>query len=165
MQPNSVFISHSSRDRGFAERLASDLKAKGMYVWYDDWELKVGDSFVEKISDGIKSKDHIIVVLSKESVKSPWVMKEINVGLIRELKEKRVVVLPVIIEDCDLPPLLADKIYADFRKDYRSGLSKLLGRFNSNMFVSGISVVQRKSLANNVHLENVITTNILRTKR
>jgi hypothetical protein len=44
----------------------------------------------------------------------------------RELDEKRVVVMPVLIENCDIPLFLRDKKYADFRSDFDTGLSDLL---------------------------------------
>jgi len=158
---SSVFISYSHKDRPFVERLATDLKAKGLHVWYDQWELKVGDSLVDKINLGIKFQDFLIVVLSKSSVKSEWVKKELNAGLIKELQERRVVVLPAVIEDCDIPPLLSDKVYADFRKSYSTELNKLLDAFPGYLFPSGVGISERKALSRNVYLRNVITTNVL----
>ena len=157
---NSVFISYSSKDRSFVERLATDLRSRGLYVWFDQWELKVGDSLIEKINAGIASHDYLVIVLSKKSVRSQWVMKELNAALMKELKERRVVVLPILIEDCDIPPLLSDKVYADFRGDYSLGLNRLLHRFPGRLFPSGISIQTSKSLSNNVSTANVSRTNI-----
>jgi hypothetical protein len=39
-----VFISHSSQDKSFAEKIALDLKRRGIGIWIDKWEIKVGDS-------------------------------------------------------------------------------------------------------------------------
>jgi len=44
----------------------------------------------------------------------------------RELEEKRVIVLPVIIEDCEIPLFLKDKLYADLRKDFDSGIKSIM---------------------------------------
>jgi hypothetical protein len=157
---NSIFISYSSKDRRFVERLATDLRNKGLYVWFDQWELKVGDSLVEKINAGLKSQDYLVVVLSKSSVSSQWVMQELIAGLIKELNEKRTIVLPVLIEDCDIPALLRDKIYADFRHDYHSGLNKLLGAFPGRLFSSGMDMRTRKKLSTNVSTDNISITNV-----
>lgn len=157
---NSVFISYSNKDRGFVERLAADLRNRGLYVWCDRWELKVGDSLIEKINAGITSQDYLIIVLSETSVRSQWVMRELNAALMRELKERRVVVLPILIEDCDIPPLLSDKVYADFRGDYSLGLNRLLGRFPGQLFPSGVNMRTSRSLSNNVSLANVSRANI-----
>ncbi len=157
----SVFISYSSKDRAFATRLASDLKTQGLRVWYDQWALKVGDSLIDKISFGISSNDYLVIVLSKSSVTSEWVRKELNTALVREFTEKRVVILPVLIEDCEIPPFLSDKIYADFRSDYASGLHKLLDTLPSHLFASGIDLTTQKSLARNIYRRNLLTTNVL----
>jgi predicted nucleotide-binding protein len=73
----TVFISYSSKDRDFAERLAADLRASGVGVWFDQWEIKVGDSITKKINDGIHDNDYLAVVLSPDSVASDWVRKEL----------------------------------------------------------------------------------------
>ncbi|MFC1937437.1 toll/interleukin-1 receptor domain-containing protein [Chloroflexota bacterium] len=158
---NGVFISYASADRSFASKLANDLKSKGLNVWFDQWELKVGDSLTHKIGSAIKTQDFLIVVLSKASVESEWVLKELSIGLMRELEERRVVVLPIVIEDCDIPPLLSDKVYADFRRNYASGLVKLFGRFPDRLFPSGISMKRRIHLSSNVRMDNVTTKNII----
>ena len=72
-------------------------------VWIDRWQLNVGDSILQRVQDAITESDALLVVLSQDSVKSEWCKKELNSGLIRELDEKRVVVLPVLIDDCDIP--------------------------------------------------------------
>src|SRR5262249_53617449 len=54
-------------------------------------------------------------IISKNSVESKWVKKELSLAMTKEVLNKKVVVLPVLIDDCDLPDNLSDKIYADFR--------------------------------------------------
>jgi hypothetical protein len=122
-----VFISYSHADAGFAESLAANIfkKAKTS-VWIDRWELNVGDSLIRRIEEAITEASAIVVVLSKASVESEWVRKELSAGLIRELEEKRVVVLPILLEDCAIPLFLRDKKYADFRKDFDTGLRQVL---------------------------------------
>jgi hypothetical protein len=124
--PPKVFISYSHVDREFVSRLADDLMRRRVLVWWDEWEIGVGDSLIEKIERGITSSSYLAVVLSPSSVSSPWVRQELNAALIRQLRERRVFVLPLLVEDCDIPALLQDKRYADFREDYTSGLVDLL---------------------------------------
>lgn len=117
-----IFISYSHQDKDFVDKLASQLVLRKQYIWLDRWELKVGDSIIGKIQSAIKTASALIVVLSKASVGSSWCEKELSAGLIRELEEKRVVVLPVLLEDCDIPMFLRDKKYADFRTSFDEGL-------------------------------------------
>ncbi len=59
-----VFVSHSSADGVIAERVAMGLRAMGYNSWYAEWELKAGDSIVERIQAALSASDVLIVVLS-----------------------------------------------------------------------------------------------------
>lgn len=128
MDKPSVFLSHSSKDKSFVSRLATDLKSRGVPVWFDQWELRIGDSLTEKIEQGISQSGWLAVVLSRNSASSDWVQKELRAAQARELRDKNVFVLPIIIDDCEIPLFLMDKLYADFRESYEHGLEVLLKR-------------------------------------
>lgn len=117
----AIFISYSHKDKQFVDKLAANLVKHKARVWVDRWELKVGDSIVQRVQNAIKEADALIVVLSKASVESGWCSKEITAGLVRELEEKRVVILPVLLADCEIPLFLRDKLYADFRANFEDG--------------------------------------------
>ncbi|MGA8598474.1 MAG: toll/interleukin-1 receptor domain-containing protein [Bryobacteraceae bacterium] len=121
-----VFVSYSHADAAFAGRLAEQLVKHKAQVWIDQWELSVGDSLIDKIQKAIEGSSALLVVLSKASVESEWCKKELSSGLIRELEEKRVVLLPILLEDCKIPLFLKDKVYADFRNNFDDGLRKVL---------------------------------------
>lgn len=121
-----VFISYSHENKGFVNRFAADLVKNRTWVWVDRWELKVGDSIIERVQSAIKEASALIIVLSKASVESQWCKKELSAGLVLELEKKRVVVLPALIEDCEIPLFLKDKMYADFRSSYDVGLQATL---------------------------------------
>jgi hypothetical protein len=110
----SVFLSHSSKDRFFARKLAETLKKYGVTVWIDEAELRVGDSLIDKISTAINQADFVAAVLSHNSVNSNWVQKELSLAMSKELAGRRIVVLPILIDRCELPSFLSDKLYADF---------------------------------------------------
>ena len=59
-----VFLSHTSTDKVFVRRLAGDLKAHNVGVWLDEWEMRVGDSIVERVQQGIDESVYLAVVLS-----------------------------------------------------------------------------------------------------
>ena len=95
----SVFLSHNSQDNEFANRLAGDLSRNGVRVWIDEAEMKVGDSLIKSIQSGIEDMDFLAVILTPESVASPWVEKELNVALTKEIIGKSVAVLPILLRD------------------------------------------------------------------
>lgn len=124
---NDMFISYSSKDKEFVERLAKSLNEKGVKVWWDKWEIKVGDSIIQKVSDGINQSAYLAAVLSPHSVKSDWVQRELGSALMIQLSAERGIrVLPLLISDCEIPILIREIKWADFRTDYENGLNELL---------------------------------------
>jgi hypothetical protein len=123
-----LFISYSSQDRQFVDRLVGDLRKNHVKVWIDTWEIKLGDSIIDKISQGIQENDYIAVVLSQSSIRSGWVKRELAASIIRELEEKRVIILPLLIQKCEVPPLISDKKRANFVTDYQEALQELISR-------------------------------------
>ena len=141
-----VFISYSSKDKSFVEKLSNKLVENRVGVWLDKWEMKPGDSLIDKIQNGLEDSSHLLVVLSKNYVESEWCRKEHNAGLIKEIDNKQVVVIPVLLEDCTIPMFLREKVYADFRGDFDTGFTELfrslsviandhMGRFYNNGLV------------------------------
>lgn len=136
----SVFLSHNHSDKPFVRRLAADLNHQGIRVWLDEAEIKVGESLIEKIRNGIDEVDFIAVVLSPNSVASPWVQREVDVAMNHEIAGRRVRVLPLMYRTCDLPGFLLGKRYADFTEDsrYPSALEDLVRSlgvvFNKNAY-------------------------------
>lgn len=122
----SIFISYSHKDKGFVEKLGKALVYNKHNIWIDEWELNVGDSIINRIQETISKSEGLLVVLSKNSVESEWCKKEITSGLLRELEEKQVVVMPLLLDDCEIPLFLRDKLYADFRENFTSGLRRTL---------------------------------------
>lgn len=83
-------------------------------MWLDEAEINIGDSLTDKIGTAIDNTDFFAVVLSHHSVDSPWVQTELRVGIAKELAQRRVAVLPLLLERIEMPPFLRDKQYADF---------------------------------------------------
>ncbi len=123
-----VFLSHTHADKAFARRLAEDLKAGGARVWIDEAEIRVGDSLIGKIREGIDSMNFLAVILSPESVGSEWVNREVDIAMNQEIEGRRVKVLPLLLRSCPLPGFLQGKKYADFThpESYQTSLAALL---------------------------------------
>jgi hypothetical protein len=121
-----VFISYSHSNKEFVDKLAIQLVRNNVNVWVDRWELALGDSIVDRVQEAIDGASALLVILSKSSVASPWCNKELSAGFLRELEERRVVVLPVMLEDCDVPVFARGKLFADFRKNFDDGLRVVL---------------------------------------
>ncbi len=128
---HSIFLSHTHDDKPFVRELQNQLNAHGVEeIWIDEAEIQVGDSLMKKIEEGMKTSKYVAVILSKNSVKAPWVQKELEIAMNTEITKGQVVVLPILYEECELPVFLSGKLYADFTNADRSeeSLRKLLNR-------------------------------------
>lgn len=121
-----IFISYNHSDKDTAEALARILVQAKQNVWIDQWELNAGDSLIEKIEEALGGADAILVLLSKNSTQSEWCKKELRSGLVRELEEKSVLVIPIVLDDCEIPLFLREKLWIDLRKDKDEQLGLLL---------------------------------------
>lgn len=126
MSIGKVFISHSSKDKAFVDRLVSDLASHSIPVWFDKLDLPVGASVPGSINEGIAQSRYFLIVLSPAAVESTWVREELNASLMKQVTLGGTFILPVLFQDCAVPPLLAHRRYADFRSDYTEGLQALL---------------------------------------
>jgi hypothetical protein len=120
-----IFISHSSRDKPTARRIAEDLSRLGHEPWLDEWEIRVGDCIPTGIELGVSEADYLVLVLSQHSTGSKWGDGEWKAKYWDEVSTGRVSVLPALIETCEIPTRLRSKRYADFRESYGVGLVAL----------------------------------------
>lgn len=117
----SIFLCHSSSDKPIVRQIAEELTNKGSRVWLDEAEILVGDSILAKIQDGISRSDYLGIVLSPRSVESIWVTREVEAALTIEIESGRVKVLPILIEQCKIPPFLKPKRYANLSDPTKFG--------------------------------------------
>lgn len=110
-----VFISYASEDRDEVVRpLANALKDLNLSVWYDEFELTIGDSLRRKIDMGLAKSRFGIVVLSKDFIRKGWTNYELD-GIITKAVSGEQIVLPIWHnitkkEVLDYSPSLADKL-------------------------------------------------------
>lgn len=124
-----VFLSHASEDKdrfvlGFARR----LRENGVDAWLDQWEIKPGDSLVDKIFEqGLKDAKAVIIVLSQVSVQKPWVREELNASVVNRIS-KGTKLIPVVIDNCEVPESLRSTVWqrVDDLDNYGEGLQRIL---------------------------------------
>jgi hypothetical protein len=110
-----VFISHASEDKDEIVRpLALALQNEGLSVWFDEFELKIGDSLRRKIDKGLANSRFGIVVLSKEFMRKGWTNYELD-GIITKANSGEQVLLPIWHniskkDVLEFSPSLADKL-------------------------------------------------------
>ncbi len=126
-----IFLSYASEDKASARIIADALKQRGVTTWFDESEILWGENFVKKIESAATSSDYILLLLSPAAVDSPWV-EEINFALSRELKERAIRLLPVLVADCEIPLVLRDRQWLDLRGNNREiGIRRLVDQLSA----------------------------------
>ena len=83
----SCFISYSTKNQEFAERLHADLQAKGVRCWFAPHDIQGGKKIHEQIDEAIRLHDKLLLILSEDSMKSEWVKTELAKARKREVKD------------------------------------------------------------------------------
>jgi hypothetical protein len=120
-----IFLSHRKPDTDLAKRLADQLIVAGHQVWFDEWEINIGDSIVERINDGLDTMNYLVLCYSTSDM-APWINREWMSTLARQLSGHPVKILPVLLSGGNAPAILADIRYADLVKDWDKGVEDLL---------------------------------------
>jgi hypothetical protein len=97
----SLFISYSTHDQSFAERLHADLQAKGVRCWFAPHDIQGGRKLHEQIDEAIRIYDKLLLILSDSSMSSEWVSTEISKARKRERREGKRMLFPISIVPFD----------------------------------------------------------------
>lgn len=127
-----AFLSHSSSDKLVAQELATDLRRLGIGVWIDSERIKYGQSIPRAIEDGLGHSDAVLVLVSEAFLRSRWCRAEYEPILSAEIDSGRILVIPVLLETCELPLMLRSKHYCDLRTD-ESNYSRSYERRDRNL--------------------------------
>ena len=85
-----VFLSHSTRDKEFVQRLATALEDADFKPWLCEVDIDRGQNFVTKINDGLGQSDLAILVWSPHAAESAWTEQEWTSALARQVEEHRI---------------------------------------------------------------------------
>jgi TIR domain/Domain of unknown function (DUF4062) len=130
-----VFLSYSQRDRKIVQAFSDGLRNEGIEIWFDQDRLALGSSIVSEISRGLDSADFLAFFISKDSTQSKWALEELNVMMARRLSGKGgAVILPILLEDVEVPAILKDVKYLDLRNgDVDRGVKELLSAISHHV--------------------------------
>jgi hypothetical protein len=148
-----VFISHSSADKLFVDRLVTDLAARVIPAWQDSLDMTVGDGVAGRIISAKVSlgRSTSLSFSPNHRLDREGVREDLNGALIQQVAHSGTFLLPVLLQDCDVPPLLKPRGYADFRSDYDCGLNELLEVWGKDreaaLVVNGKPLYPRPDLA------------------
>lgn len=113
MERRQVFISHAHKDNSICADLATDLGNRGFAVWIDLQNMQGGNQLDQTIQDQLKGREAFIVMLSRASVGSFWVQMETGAYLALMSSDLNRILIPVRIDDCEVPPPMRSMLYVD----------------------------------------------------
>ena len=125
--PKEAFLSHSKKDRAFADKLLKLLRFHRVRVWYSRRSLVPAQKWHSEIGRALARCDWFIVVLSRNSAESEWVERELVYAL--NHPQYRDHIVPVLKERCNYEKLswtLGGFQFVDFTKDFEGGCRDLL---------------------------------------
>jgi uncharacterized protein YjbI with pentapeptide repeats len=99
IQHYSCFISYSTKDQEFAERLHADLQDKGVRCWFAPHDLRIGKKSLDEIDAAIRLRDRVLLILSEHAINSDWVEDEVTAGFEEERKRGEEVLFPVRLDE------------------------------------------------------------------
>ena len=124
----TAFISYAREDEPAAERLRAELANRGVAVWKDNHALLPGESWEDVIAETIKSRDFVIVCLSRAATsKVGFFQVELKAALKWQQYRPttQVYLIPARLEECEVPPELASFQYVNLYDDWQAGVNRL----------------------------------------
>jgi hypothetical protein len=109
-----------------ARLLAMALVEHGENVWFDEWNLRPGDSLVGGIEDGLAKADVFVLIWSAAAAESNWVGTEMRAYLRRRVDDNSLRIVPVMVDDTPLPTLVAD--YLGFSARTKSAMGNIASK-------------------------------------
>ncbi|HLQ44017.1 MAG TPA: toll/interleukin-1 receptor domain-containing protein [Planctomycetaceae bacterium] len=102
-----VFLSHSSRDKDVIRELAERLKRDGLRVWFDQWEIKPGDSIPSKIEEGLEHSRVLVLCMSANALGSDWAPLEVGTFRFRDSLNQQRRFIPLRLDEALIKGSLA----------------------------------------------------------
>ena len=106
-----IFLSYAHVDARFGGFIENELKRRSYQVWKDSSELLPGADWPRVINDAMDQSTHFIILLSPRSIARPEVNRELGAAL-----QARKPIIPILLEDCDVPAPLQNINHIDWRK-------------------------------------------------
>lgn len=127
-----VFISHSYQDKDFVNKLQQRLIGDGVQAFTNEKDVLEGVNVIEKITSALTKTDFFIVVLSNNSVNSSWVNFELSATKLYEIQKEQNIIIPLVIDNCEIPFSLGQRLLLDFRYTFEDSYQKLLRALNTD---------------------------------
>lgn len=133
-----LFLSYSSQDNIIASFLFRELERQGISVWLDEKQIEVGEFILPSIQKGLTDARRFCILLSENSLQSSWVKRELAIADTLSISRGDDFVIPIRIDDCQIPEVIAMRSYIDFKKfkNIENALEKLINKVKPGGWIS-----------------------------
>ena len=122
----TIFLSYTRPDAQAVDRIARDLRSQGVEPWLDRQDIVAGDEWLPQIETAISRAEFMLVFISQASLQSRWVKREYEAAFESQAKARGTRLIPVLLEQVQLPPFLSKIQHVDFSQSYFEGMQQLL---------------------------------------
>jgi len=112
-----LFLSHSAKDKDVVRPVAERLRADGLHVWFDEWEIKPGDSIPAKVEEGLERSRVLVLCMSANAFGSDWAHLEAGTFRFRDPLNKGRRFIPLRLDKTPIKGSLAQFRYITWRPD------------------------------------------------
>lgn len=124
-----AFLAHATEDKPLARQIAKALYDQGIQTFFDEWEIRAGDSIRQKLEEGLAACTHFLVLLTPVSIDKPWVNREMDAGFVGMVGGRnRFIGLRAGVEPAALSPFLQTLLLLSVQNaTFDSDLERLVG--------------------------------------
>ena len=159
----SIFLAYNTPYFNIASDLKLLLESKGHYVWMDEGNILIGDDIPETIETEIKKADIFIPLLSNYFENSKYTMRELELAKERENIEKRVFILPLVVEEYFYPSIILEKRFLPYYDDAskKKSFAELENQiFSQNKNCNDVDLPDRiEDLLDSLDFKNIVIKN------
>ena len=113
----TIFLSHSSKDNDFTDWLSEKLRMANITTWHDKFEVLPGDSLIQRIGEGLRGSEFLLVIVSQSAIDSNWVHAELEPKLLQQIEGGYVTIFPIVLDDAnaeDISIFLKGRVWMRF---------------------------------------------------
>jgi hypothetical protein len=128
-----LFLSHSSSDKALVREIKGQLH-EFLDIWLDERQLIPGEPLMNLIEGAVSESDLVLLFISKSSIESNWVNKEIEWALKKESKLGRPFLIPIVLDGSQPPKSIASRLYFTLSSQSKSDIASLSSELNEKLF-------------------------------
>jgi hypothetical protein len=149
----TLFLSHSSEDKALVREIKGNLH-EFLNIWLDERQLIPGESLANTLKGAVSESDLVLIFISKASIESKWVNKEIDWAINKELELNRPFLMPIVLDGSKPPSSLASRLYFNLSSQSKNDVTALSNELNEKLFQYAVKYGVKKTVSSALNEDN-----------